>query len=69
MARTAGEGQSGRASLIHGRRSIEHTHAWHLLTYYLLHADQRSTNVEAIASLAADEFYSDQPELALVLFR
>ena len=28
-----------------------------------------STNVEAIASLAADEFYSDQPELALVLFR
>lgn len=28
-----------------------------------------STNVEAIASLAADYFYNDQPELALILYR
>jgi len=28
-----------------------------------------STNVEAVASLAADRFYSDQPEVALLLYR
>ncbi|EGD72448.1 hypothetical protein PTSG_00470 [Salpingoeca rosetta] len=28
-----------------------------------------STNVEAIASLAADKFYGDQPEIALVFYR
>eukprot|EP00045_Choanoeca_perplexa_P007419 m.66933 g.66933 ORF g.66933 m.66933 type:complete len:528 (-) comp14067_c0_seq2:87-1670(-) len=31
--------------------------------------DNDSTNVEAIASLAAEEFYADQPELALLLYR
>ena len=28
-----------------------------------------STNVEAVASLAANHFYSDQPEKALLLYR
>lgn len=46
-----------------------HTHVYTYTLSFLAWCDGSSTNVEGVASLAADRFYSDQPELALLLYR
>jgi len=40
-----------------------------MLKWYKQVMESDGMNVEAIASIAADRFYSDQPEIAMRLYR